>query len=95
MTGMALANYAAPPHNGRSVAFDAVSFDKVDGDARDTLITEAGDSEGVFIAAFDLDKMRAYRERESWGNAFRKPRSYGLLTSLEVQTPFTRKSARR
>jgi hypothetical protein len=42
-----------------------------------------------------LDKLRAYRERESWGNAFRKPRSYGLLTSLEVQAPFIRKSARR
>ncbi len=95
MIGMAMANYAAPPHNGRSVAFDAVSFDEVDGDARDTLIVEAGESEGVFIAEFDLDKMRAYRERESWGNAFRKPRSYGLLTSLEVQAPFTRKSARR
>jgi predicted amidohydrolase len=95
MIGMAMANYAAPPHNGRSVAFDAVSFDEVDGDARDTLITEAGESEGVYLAAFDLDKLRAYRERESWGNAFRKPRSYGLLTSLEVQAPFTRKSARR
>ncbi len=95
MTGMAMANYAAPPHNGRSVAFDAVSFDEVDGDARDTLITEAGESEGVYIAEFDLDKIRAYRERESWGNAFRKPRSYGPLASLEVQAPFTRKSARR
>ena len=90
-----MANYAAPPHNGRSVAFDAVSFDEVDGDARDTLIVEAGESEGVFIAEFDLDTMRAYRERESWGNAFRKPHTYAPLTSLEVQTPFTRKSARR
>ena len=81
--------------NGRSVAFDAVSFDEVDGDARDTLITEAGESEGVYIAEFDLDKIRAYRERESWGNAFRKSRSYGPLASLEVQAPFTRKSPRR
>jgi hypothetical protein len=42
-----------------------------------------------------MEKIRAYRERESWGNAFRKPRSYGLLTSLEVRPPFVRKSARR
>ena len=95
MTGMAMANYAAPPHNGRSIAFDAVSFDEVDGDARDTLIVEAEESEGVFIAEFDLDKLRSYRERESWGNAFRKPRSYGLLTSPKVAPPFTRKSTRR
>ena len=95
MVGVAMANYAAPQHNGRSVAFDAVSFDEIDGDGRDTLIIEAGESEGVYLAAFDLGKLRAYRERESWGNAFRKPRSYGLLTSPEVQAPFIRKSARR
>jgi predicted amidohydrolase len=95
MVGVALANYAVPQQNGHSVAFDAVSFDEIDGDARDTLIIEADPSEGVYIAEFDVDKIRAYRERESWGNAFRKPRSYGLLTSPEVQAPFIRKSARR
>jgi predicted amidohydrolase len=95
MVGVAMANYASPQYNGRSVAFDAVSFDEVDGEARDTLIVEAGKSEGVYIAEFDLDKIRAYRERESWGNAFRKPRSYGLLTSPDVEPPFIRRSARR
>ncbi len=95
MVGVAMANYAAPQHNGRSVAFDAVSFAEVDGDARDTLIVEAGESEEVYIAEFDLAKIRAYRERESWGNAYRKPRSYGLLTSLEVKPPFDRRDARR
>jgi predicted amidohydrolase len=90
-----MANYAAPQHNGRSIAFDAVSFDEIDGEARDTLIIEAGEGEGVYLAAFDLDKLRAYRERESWGNAFRKPRSYGILSSPDVEPPFVRKSARR
>ena len=95
MTGVAMANYAAPQHNGRSIAFDAVSFDEIDGEARDTLIIEAGEGEGVYLAAFDLDKLRAYRERESLGNAFRKPRSYGILSSPDVEPPFVRKSARR
>jgi predicted amidohydrolase len=95
MVGVAMANYAAPQCNGRSVAFDAVSFEEPDGDARDTLIVEAGENEGIYIAEFDMEKIRAYRERESWGNAFRKPRSYGLLTSPEVRPPFVRKSARR
>ena len=95
MTGVAMANYAAPQHNGRSIAFDAVSFDEIDGEARDTLIIEAGEGEGVYLAAFDLDKLRAYREHESWGNAFRKPRSYGILSSPDVEPPFVRKSARR
>ena len=46
-------------------------------------------------AEFDMDRIRACRERGAWGNAFRKPRSYGLLTSLQVEKPFIRESARR
>lgn len=95
MLGVALANYPAPQSNGRSCAFDAVSFEKPNGEARDTLIVEAREGEGVYIAEFDMGKIRAYRERESWGNSFRKPRSYGLLTSLEVKPPFVRRNARR
>jgi predicted amidohydrolase len=42
--GVAMANYAAPQLDGRSVAFD------VNGAA----LVEAGSEEGVFIAEFDL-----------------------------------------
>jgi len=94
MVGVAMANYAATQQNGHSVAFNGVAFDK-NGNARDTLIIEAGEDEGIYIAEFDMDKIRAYRERETWGNAFRKPRRYGLLTSLEVEPPFVRDNARR
>jgi hypothetical protein len=38
--------------------------------------------------------MRAYRAREIWGNAYRKPRRYALLTALDVHKPFTRDDAR-
>ena len=37
----------------------------------------------------------SYRAREAWGDAFRKPRSYGALTETEVRPPFVRSSARR
>jgi len=94
MVGVAMANYAAPQHNGHSVAFDAVAFDEDEG-ARETLIIEAGDDEGIYLAEFDMDKIRAYREREVWGNAFRKPHRYDPLTSLEVEYPFIRANARR
>jgi len=93
MVGVAMTNYAAPQANGHSVAFDAVAFDK-NGDV-DTLIVEAGEGEGVYLAEFDMDRIRAYREREVWGNAFRKPRCYDLLTSSEVKPPFIRANARR
>jgi predicted amidohydrolase len=93
MVGVAMTNYAAPQHNGHSVAFDAAAFDE-NGDANETLIVEAGEGEGVYIAEFDMEKMRAYREKEVWGNAFRRPHRYHVLTSLDVEKPFIRADAR-
>jgi predicted amidohydrolase len=89
MVGVAMANYAAPQLNGHSVAFDPIAFDEK-GRTRDTLIVEADEQEGVYLAPFDLAKIRAYREREVWGNAFRRPHRYGLLTSPGVEPPFVR-----
>lgn len=88
MVGVALANYAEPDANGHSVAYDPIGFDEHG--SRNTLVVEAGETEGIFLATFDLDMIRAHRERESWGNAFRKPHRYGLLTSLAVEPPFVR-----
>ena len=92
--GVAIANSAAPQQNGHSVAFDGVAFGEGEG-SRETLLVEAGESEGVYLAQFDMDRIRAYRRREVWGNAFRRPRLYDLLTSPEVEPPFVRASARR
>ncbi len=89
MVGLAMTNYAAPQQNGHSIAFDAVTFD-ANGRPLDTLIIEAGQNEGVFIASFDLARLREYRQRETWGNAFRKPHRYSLLTSHDVAKPFGR-----
>jgi N-carbamoylputrescine amidase len=94
MVGVAMTNYAAPQENGHSVAFDAVAFDENE-KAVGILIVEAGESEGVYLAEFDMDKIRTYREHEVWGNAFRKPRCYDLLTSSAVEKPFIRADARR
>jgi predicted amidohydrolase len=94
MVGVAMTNYAAPQENGHSCAFDGMAFN-ADESSRDTLVIEAGEREGVYLAEFDLEQLSAYRERETWGNAFRKPRTYGALLSLEVEEPFIRASARR
>lgn len=94
MLGVALANYAAPQENGHSVAYDGMAF-REDETSRSTLIVEAGEAEGVYLAPFDLDALRAYRAREVWGNAFRKPARYGLLTSADVEAPFVRATGRR
>ena len=100
MVGVAMTNYAAPQNNGHSVAFDGMAYDTTnspleDGDSRDTLIIEAGEREDVYIAPFDMDSIRAYRERETWGNAYRRPRLYGRLTSEEVEPPFVRPNSTR
>ncbi len=94
LVAVAMANYAGPGE-GHSVAYDPIGFPVHEGKAswRDTLVVEAGEREGIFLAAFDLDAIRAYRLYETEGNAFRKPHRYGLLTSSEVAEPFVRVSA--
>ena len=94
MVGVAMANYAAPQENGHSVAFSPICFGE-DERSLDPLVVEAGESEGVYLAEFDMDKIRAWREHEAWGNAFRRPRCYSALTSSAVEPPFIRSSATR
>jgi len=93
MVGVAMANYAAPQANGHSVAFDGIAFDA--NGSRDTCLVEAGEEEGVYLAAFDMVRLRAWRKHEVWGNAYRKLRAYQLLTVPAVAPPFVRADARR
>ena len=92
MMAVALANYAAPDANGHSMAFDPIAFDEHG--SRDTLVIEAGEAEGVYLAPFDLDAIREYRRRETWGNAFRHPQRYAALTARDVRPPFVRVNER-
>jgi predicted amidohydrolase len=100
MIGIAMTNYATPQNNGHSVAFDAVAFERAthpqeDGEPRETLIVEAGEKEGIHLASFDMESIRLYRHREVWGNAYRRPRLYGMLTAEEVNPPFVRPDSTR
>ncbi len=94
MLAVATANYAAPQENGHSIVYDGFAFDE-NGASLDTCLLEADEKEGVLLAGLDLDRLRAYRGREVWGNAFRKPRTYHALVSDEVRLPFVRPEARR
>ena len=93
MVALAIANYPNPQCNGHSLAFDGIAFD--DDGSRDMLVVEAGQTEGIHLAKVDLDALREYRQKESWGNAFRKPNRYHLLVSGETREPFIRTEARR
>lgn len=47
------------------------------------------------IAITYLEKIRDFRKRDVWGNAYRKPKQYQLLTALEILEPFKRDNAKR
>ena len=99
MVGIAMANYAAPDENGGSTAIDGMAYgwDEAAKDfrARDMTLVRAGGEEGVYLADFDLEALRRYRARETWGDAFRKPKTYGALLEEQVRDPFVRRESRR
>jgi predicted amidohydrolase/GNAT superfamily N-acetyltransferase len=96
MAAVAQTNYAAPQQGGHSVAFDAVSYAwDEDGATIDPTIVQAGAEEGIHIAPFDLARIRAFREAETQGDAYRKPATYGSLLRADARKPFRRADARR
>lgn len=92
MMGIATCNYPAlkPDCNGHSSAFDGVAYLPELSGSRDTCILQAGEKPGIYFAEFDMDMLRAYRETEVHGNAYRRPELYGQLVSLEKHPPFIR-----
>lgn len=80
MVSLAMTNYAAPQANGHSIALDGIAFGP-DEQSREIVLVEAGPEEGVYLGELDVAALRAYREREVWGNAFRRPGCYGYLTA--------------
>lgn len=103
MVGVAMANYATldPPPvndpdtcNGHSVAFSGIYCDE-EGRALDHKLVEADENEGIVLATFDLDALRAYRQREIGGDAYRKPRAYSALVADAPASVFVRDDSRR
>ena len=96
MLAIATCNYPAgvPDCNGGSTVFDGVAYlPELEG-SRDTCILQAPETEGVYLAALDLEQLRAYRASEVHGNAYRRPDRYALLTSPAVRPPFLRPDRR-
>lgn len=97
MVGIATANYPAgkPGCNGHSSAFDGIAYCPDGSGSRDMLVIEAGEREGIYLADFPLDEIRAYRNEEVHGNAYRHPQKYKLLIAEEIAEPFIRNDCRR
>lgn len=96
MLGIATVNYPAgqPDCNGHSTAFDGMAYMPFLPSSRDTLIIEAGEQEGIYLADFPIDEIREYRSREVHGNAYRHPQKYHLLISDAIADPFVRQDYR-
>lgn len=96
MLGIATCNYpkGQPDCNGHSSAFDGMAYLPDESGSRDTLIIEAGQREGIYIADFPVAKMRLYRETEVHGNAYRRPEKYAKLLDNEILPPFIRQDRR-
>lgn len=90
MVGVAMANYPGVGW-GQSCAYSPVVFDG-EGKYADNLLLKAEDtSQEIYIARFDMEKIREYRATETWGNAYRKPGAYQMLLNRQVRAPFIRK----
>lgn len=92
MIGIATVNYpkGKPDCNGHSTAFDGIAYRENESGSRDTLIIEAGEQEGIYIADFPIDEIRQYRKNEVHGNAYRHPAKYKILMDEEINEPFIR-----
>lgn len=96
MTAVATCNYpqTVPDCNGGSSVFDGVAYLPQSEGSRDTCILKAGADEGIFVAELDLSRLRRYRETEVHGNAYRRPKQYGILTDTKIAEPFIRSDYR-
>lgn len=90
MCGVAMANPNGK-NAGNSCAYSPICWDNNDECVDNTLLLADAETEGLFYAGFDMDEIRAYREREMMGNTFRKVKAYSALLSDEIQYPFIRK----
>ncbi len=96
MLAIATCNYpdTVPDCNGGSSVFDGVAYLPDTAGSRDFCILQAGEKEGIYMACLDIEQLRAYRETEVHGNAYRRPEKYGLLTDKKIEKPFIRPDRR-
>lgn len=95
MTAVATCNYPAtvPDCNGGSSVFDGVAYLPGLSGSRDTCILLAGENEGIYIAAMDLERLRRYPSRGVHGNAS-AGEEIRPLTDTTVREPFIRPNRR-
>ena len=88
-TALAMTNYPAPYLNGRSMVVSPIAYAAgAEGEALETVISEAGGGEEMAFATLDIEAIRAYRKNAVWGPHFRRPELYTGLTDPSAVPPF-------
>lgn len=89
MVGVVMAN---PPgqNAGCSCAFSPICWDENGNCIDNTIFMGDALTDGIFIAEFDIDKLRNYRGQEMIGNTFRKVKAYSELLDPKIEEPFIR-----
>ncbi len=89
MAGVVMANTAFE-NGGNSCAFQPIAWDKDGKNQEMTLFVADATSEKIYIAEFDMEAIRDYRNSEMMGNTFRKVKAYGGFLDNVVRPPFVR-----
>ena len=92
MVGIVTVNYAN--HGGKSSAYSPI-VRNINKHELDSELLVMNDEESIKTVQFNMSEIREYRNRETLGDAYRKPNVYKLLIKNKVQEPFIRKDARR
>jgi len=89
MVGVVMAN---PPRKnaGCSCAFSPITWDKNGVPIDNTIVLADDKTEDIFMAAYDIEKLRDYRSHDMMGNTFRKVKAYAELLNEEIKEPFKR-----
>lgn len=91
LIAIATANYplGKPDCNGHSTLFDGVPWqDGIPWGSRDMCVLEAGEAEGVYLAALDLGLLRETRKTEPYGPQYRRVGKYDFLPEEVRKKPY-------
>lgn len=92
MLGIVTVNYEN--HGGKSSAYSPIVRNINKHELNSELLV-MDNKEDVKIVHFNMSEIREYRNRETLGDAYRKPYAYKQIIEDNVQEPFIRKDSRR
>ena len=92
MVGVVCVNYSNL--GGKSSAYSPIVRDLNKKELDNTLLV-MDEKEDIKVVEFDINEIRSYRQRETLGDAYRKPYAYKELIEDNVKEPFIRNDSRR